>query len=245
MSAGWARKRFWKTATVAAQEDGFTVLLDGRPVRTPAKTPFLAPTQAAAAAAAAEWDAQEEQVDPGAMPVTRMINTALDRVAPQIEAVRAEIAGYGGTDLLCYRADSPATLVANQAAAWDPLLAWAERRYGARLTLCEGVMPVAQPQAALSPLNQAVAAFTAFELTALHDLVTIPGSLIIGLAVAEDQIDLDEAWRVSRIDEDWQISQWGEDAEAAETAARRRADLDAAATFLALVRDGRAAPDPQ
>lgn len=235
--SGWGpRKRFWREAAVDAAPDGWAVLLDGRPVSTPGRAPLRAPTRALAEAAAAEWAGQGDAVDPRTMPLTRALNSAIDRVAPQIEAVRAEIAGYAETDLLCYRAPHPEALAARQAAAWDPLLAWARRRHGAALVCAAGVMHVAQPPQAVAALAAAVAARDAWRLTALADLVALSGSLVIGLMVEEGALDPAAGWAASRVDETWQIEQWGEDAEAAAAAEAKRADLLAAARLAALLR---------
>jgi chaperone required for assembly of F1-ATPase len=239
VTGGWdLRRRFWKSVSVEAAPQGWTVLLDGRPLRTPAKAELVAPNAAAAQACAAEWAAQGERFDPRTMPVTRALNTAIDRIAPQRAAVIDEIAGYGGSDLLCYRAPSPAELAARQAAAWDSWLAWARETLGADLICAEGVMHVAQPPTTMARLHAAVAARSAFELAALHDLCALSGSLVLGLAVEAAALDPTDAWRISRIDEDWQVEQWGEDAEAAEAAALKRADFEAAARLAALLRQG-------
>ena len=230
----WAPKRFWKTATAEATEGGFTVALDGRAVRTPAKAPLVVPTHAMAAALAAEWDAQDGKVDPGTMPVTRMANSAIDKVAVQKPAVVAMLAEYGGSDLLCYRATHPAGLIEKQAESWDPWLAWAANALDAPLVTVSGVMPVAQPAASLSRLHDRLAAFDPFALAAVHDFVAITGSLVLGLAMADGKLSATAAFPLSRIDEDWQIAAWGEDEEAAELAARKRADLIAAETFFRL-----------
>lgn len=236
--SGWKAKRFWKAARVEACEGGFTVTLDGRAVKTPAKAALVLPTRAMADAVAAEWQAQGEKVDPATMPVTRSANAALDKVRPQQAEVAGLIAAYGETDLLCYRAERPAELVARQAAAWDGWLDWAATRFGARLSVTAGVLPVAQPPEALAALSARVAACDIWELAALHDLVGLTGSLVLGLAVAEGEIDAEEAWRLSRIDEDWQISQWGADEEAAELAALKKQALIHAARFWILRHTG-------
>lgn len=228
MSAGWAAKRFWKAATVAEAPGGWTVHLDARPLRTPAKAPLIVPSAALAAAIAAEWDAQDKIVDPRSMPLTRAANAAIDKVAPQFDEVAELIAAYGGTDLLCYRAPEPPELIARQAEGWDPLLSWAAETLGAPLAFGQGVVHVPQPEASLAALTARVRACTNFELAALHDLVGMSGSLILGLAVALGRLDPDTAWRLSRIDEDWQAEQWGVDEEAAEQVAhKQRAFLDA------------------
>ena len=218
----WAMKRFWTEAAVARTEGGFSVVLDGRPIRTPGRQPLDLPTQALAEAMAAEWAAQEEVVDPRRMPFTRTANSAIDKVRPQHDAVADMLAAYGETDLLCHRAERPAELAIRQAKAWDPLLDWAEEEYGARLHPTVGVMPIAQDGQALSRLTAAVRALSAFELAAFHDLVALSGSLIIGFAAARQRRPIEALWDASRVDEIWQIEQWGEDAEAAEDAAAKR-----------------------
>ncbi|MFT4150565.1 MAG: ATP12 family protein [Paracoccaceae bacterium] len=230
----WAPKRFWQAATVEPAEAGFTVRLDGRPVKTPAKTLLVVPTQAMAQAIAAEWDAQQGLVRPETMPMTRMANSALDKVGPLHPAVVDEVAGFGGSDLLCYRADAPEELAARQRQGWDPLLDWAATRLGAPLVQTVGVIHVAQSPESLARLRGHVAGQGAFPLVALHDLVAITGSLILGLAVAEGRLTPEQAWALARIDEDWQAEQWGIDDEAAEHAALRRAALMDAARFYGL-----------
>lgn len=234
--SGWVAKRFWTAAEVAKAEGGFAVHLDGRPIRTPAKAPLIVPTRALAHAIADEWQAQGEKIDPRTMPVTRAANAAIDKVRPQHAEVAALIAEYGGTDLLCYRAEGPVALVARQAAAWDPLLDWSQAELGARLAVTAGVVPVPQDAAALAALSARVAALDEFELAAVHDLVSITGSLILGLAVAAGRLSAEEAWDIARLDEAWQIEHWGEDEEAAAEAALKRQALLDAARFLHLAR---------
>ncbi len=231
--AEWAPKRFWTCATVEPAGDGFAVHLDGRPVRTPAKTPLILPKPALAQAIAVEWDAQQGLIRPETMPMTRMANSALDKVAPLHGAVVVEVAGFGGSDLLCYRAEAPAPLVARQVRAWDPLLDWIAVE-GAPLVVTAGLMPVVQPEGSLARLRDRVAGHDPFRLTALHDLVAITGSLVLGLAIAAGRIAPEEAWDLSRIDEDWQAEEWGADEEAAEAAALRRAALLDASRFFGL-----------
>lgn len=234
--SGWKAKRFWKEARVEAVNGGFQVMLDTRAVKTPAKSPLVMPTRAMAEAVAAEWDAQQGEIRPETMPVTRSANAAIDKVTTQFEAVLDMLADYGGTDLLSYRAEGPDELVARQAALWDPLLDWAAERYQARLKVTAGVIPVAQEAEALARLKAALGAHDAFEMTALHDLIGISGSLILALAVAEGRITLPEAWAASRIDEAWQAEQWGADEEFEAKEALRREALEHAARFLALSR---------
>lgn len=230
-------KRFYKTATVEPAAPGWTVALDGKRIRTPAKAAFLAPRRAIAEAAAAEWDGQGEEIRPAEMPVTRALNTSIDRTAPEYDQVVETVAAYGGSDLLCYRAEAPVELARRQAAAWDPLLAWAERALGARLVVTAGVMHVRQPEDGQRALAAHVAGFDAPGLTALYDLTALSGSLVIGLAVAAGRVEPAESWALSRIDEVWQEEQWGIDDEAAATAARKAGAFADAARFIALTRE--------
>lgn len=231
----WKAKRFWDKAEAAACEGGWEVRLDGRSIQTPGKRPLLLPGAALARAVAGEWQAQEGEIDPRTMPFTRAANSAHDKVAPQRAEVADMLAAYGRTDLLCYRAPSPEPLQKRQAEGWDPLLDWAAARFGARLALAEGVMPAAQPEAAIAALRADLDRADDFTLTALHDLITISGSLILALAVLHGQLSGAQAWALSRIDEDWQAEQWGEDAEAGTHAAAKMADFLQAERLLSLL----------
>ncbi len=230
----WAAKRFWKAAEVTDAGSGYGVALDGRPVRTPGKALLTVPTRALAEEVAAEWNAQDEKIDPLSMPFTRSANSALEKVTPQHDEVAAMLAGYGETDLICYRAEGPQPLIDRQAEHWDPLLDWAETALGARLNVASGIMPVEQDPAALDRLAAQVRSFDPFRLTGFHDLVALSGSLVIGFAVTNGFRGAEEAWRLSRIDEDWQIEEWGADEEAAEAAAAKQAAFLHAARFFAL-----------
>jgi chaperone required for assembly of F1-ATPase len=230
----WTARRFWTKADVLAADGGFTVQLDGRPVRTPLKAPLILPTEALARAVAEEWQAQEGKVDPGTMPFTRTANSAIDKVAPQFAEVAEMLAAYGDSDLLCYRAEDPPELVALQSRAWDPLLDWAATELGAPLVATPGVMHIDQPAGSLKRLRLLVEKQSPFQLSAFHDLVAISGSLVLALAVTHHRLAADGAWDLSRIDETWQISLWGEDEEAAEIAALKRAAFLQADRFYAL-----------
>lgn len=233
----WKAKRFWTEATVQAEENGWTVRLDGKPIRTPLKTPVHMPTRALADGAAAEWQAQDGVIDPLSMPLMRAVNATLDKVMPQQDEVAGHLAGYGESDLLCYRATAPARLAARQADAWDPMLDWAAGRYGARLRVTEGVMPVAQDDAALEGLRARVHGCSPWEITALSEFITLSGSLILGLAALEEE-EIDRLWALSRIDEEWQAEQWGRDEEADVLAETKRAAFGQAARYLGLLRQG-------
>jgi len=234
-------KRFWKVVQVQAADGGFTILLDDRPLRTPGRRPVVLPSAALAELIAAEWDAVEGEIRPETLPFTRMANTAIDRVPVQRMAVIEAVAAYGGSDLLCYRADSPEALALRQSAEWDPWLGWARQTIGAPLTAVVGIMPVPQPPASLAALRQAVEAFDDLALSALGELVTLSGSLVLGLAVARGAVTPETAWELSRLDETWQTEQWGSDAEAEAAMMRKRADFLRAATFLDFVTNKRPA----
>jgi chaperone required for assembly of F1-ATPase len=230
-------KRFYSEAAVAPVEGGFGVHLDGRPIRTPGKGPVALATEAAARLVADEFAAQKAEIDPVTMPVTRLVNSAIDGVARDPEAVADDIRRYASSDLLCYRADGPAGLVALQSRAWDPVLDWARRRLGARLFLAEGVIHVEQPPEALAAIGIHVARdLDPFRLASLHVMTTLTGSALLALAVEAREIDLDRAWAAAHVDEDWTIAQWGEDAEAAAARANRRRDMAAAIALLEALR---------
>ena len=228
-------KRFYKAAAVAAAGDDYEILLDGRGVKTPARKPLAVPSRSLAEAVTAEWDAQGEEIDPCSMPFTGLANAAIDRVSPDREAFASSLARFGESDLLCYRADGPAALVARQSETWDPILAWARRRYDVDFQVVQGIMHRPQPQMTLRQLGHAVSSYDAFQLAGLSPLVTIGGSLVIALALAEDAIDLAAAWSAASLDEAWQLEQWGEDSEAAAVLDARRLEFAAGHAFLKLL----------
>ena len=225
-------RRFYTTVTVAA---GNRILLDGRPVKTPGRADLAAPTLGLAEAIADEWSGQGEEIDPRGMAMTGLANAAIDRIGPERESFARGLAVYGESDLICYRAESPAPLVARQRERWDPILAWAGRRYDAAFEVASGVMHKKQPEATVERLRQAVLTRDAFTLAGLSHLVTVSGSLLIALALAEGAIDLETAWAAATLDEEWQIETWGTDAEAEKALTARRADFEAGHRFLGLL----------
>ncbi|MGQ3674652.1 ATP12 family chaperone protein [Xanthobacter sp. TB0139] len=232
-------KRFYKAVSVGQPDEagasaaGYSILLDGRPVRTPARAVLQVPTRALAEAMAEEWAAQKEQIDPSTMPLTRLVNVALDRVGPEAGAVRDEVVRYAGTDMLFYRTDSPQALVERQASHWDAVLDWLREQHGARFFLAEGVMHVAQPEDALEVVRGLVPE-AALPLAAIHSMTTLTGSALIALAVAQGRLNADEAWAAAHVDEDWNREQWGEDELASARREARRVEMDAAVRLLAL-----------
>lgn len=233
----WKQKRFWSDVAVVQTDGGFSVALDGRSVKTPAKALLNLPSRPMAEAVAAEWDAQtEDGVDPNTMPATRSANAAIDKVAVQHGEVADMLAAYGDSDLLCYRADSPKELVDRQARAWDPALDWAAEALGVRLDPRVGLMHRPQEATGQARLAAQVHAMSPFQLAAFHDLVSLTGSLILGFAAARDWRDADAVWALSRIDETWQEEQWGPDEEAQAVAARKRQEFLHAKRFFDLAR---------
>lgn len=222
-------RRFWKEVQVGPDR---LVALDSRPVRTPGRTPLALPTDALAEAVAGEWRDVGDEVDPRLMPLTGLANAAIDRVEPERAAFAAALSRYGEGDLLYYRADGPAELVARQAAAWDPVLDWARGRYDVHFELATGVMHRAQPPATVQRLADAVGALDAWALAGLSPVVTITGSLILPLALVEGALAPDAVWAAASLDEDWQEERWGEDALATQSREGRRREFDAAVRFL-------------
>jgi chaperone required for assembly of F1-ATPase len=227
--------RFWEGVAIEAGNGGWAIALDGRPVKTPARAPLVVPAEALADAIAGEWRSAEDEIDPRAMPLTGLANAAIDRVAPEPRAFANGLARYAEADLACYRAEWPPELVERQAAAWNPLLGWARRRYDVDFCTTSGLTHIPQPQATIERLSHAVAALDPFRLAGLSPLVTIGGSLVAGLAVLEKAMTAAEVWDSVSIDERWQLEQWGADAEAAAAIEGRRRDFLAAARFLELL----------
>lgn len=221
-------KRFYTAASVGLHDGQPAILLDGRVARTPGKRPLAMPSAALAEAVAAEWAAQVSTIDPATMPLTRIVNTVLDGVVQRADQVRAEVVKYAGSDLVCYRADFPAELVARQSAAWDPVIEWAHAKLGVRFYLAEGVMPVTQLPGTLAKVAEYVAPLDVYRLAAVHIMMTLTGSALIAIATADGDLTAEEAWSAAHVDEDFQISQWGEDEEAMERRARRKVEFDAA-----------------
>lgn len=225
-------KRFYKDVTLSQAIGGWSVLLDGRSIKTPGKRALLLPSESLAAAVADEWRAQEKIIDPGAMPLTRIANTAIEAVSDKMDEVAADIVAFAGSDLLCYRAADPEALVARQSAAWDPIVQWAASELGARFILAQGVMPIEQPAAALARVGEAVRPLDAFQLSGLHVATTLSGSALLALAVLKGRLNPQEAWAAAHVDEDYQISAWGPDEEAAERRAFRWGEMQAACLVL-------------
>jgi chaperone required for assembly of F1-ATPase len=229
-------KRFYEQVAIKDEGGGrASLLLDGKPVRTPGKAPLILPNTALAEAVAAEWRAQGTRIDPSTMPLTRLANSVIDGVVGRERAVIDDILGYAGSDLVCYRAAAPAGLVALQTEHWDPVIAWAKTELGAPLQCAQGVRHVAQPRASLNAITRRLEGLDAWSLAALHVMTGLTGSALLALAIAFRRLSPEDAWAAAHVDEDWQIAQWGEDEEARRRRMNRRRDFDAAARLLTML----------
>ena len=229
-------KRFYKTVSTREAPSGYEVLLDSRVIKTPAKKALVAPTQRLALAIADEWEAQSEVIQPDTMPMMQFVSTAFDRVAENFDLVTDEIAAFGGTDLLCYRADEPVELIEREEACWGPYLVWAKDTLGAKLSITSGIMPISQEAETLERLKAEVKNFSVFEVTALHEFTNGLGSLILALAFMKGHSSLEKVMEASLLDHNFQEEQWGEDWEVTEKREKLRANLKNAAEFLCLLK---------
>src|SRR5262245_39236086 len=226
-------KRFYSDVSVAALADGFAINLDGKPVRTPAKAVLLLPTEQAAELVAIEFAAQKGHIDPMSMPVTRLVNTAIDGVAQDTQAVLEDILRFSSSDLLCYRAQGPERLVERQADAWDPVIDWARSALSARFVLAEGVIHIEQPREAIAEIGiHLKMRDDPLRLAAIHLMTSLTGSSLLALAVESGELDPEAAWKAAHVDEDWNVEHWGADFEAAQRRKFRKTDMMAAANLL-------------
>jgi chaperone required for assembly of F1-ATPase len=228
-------KRFYKQVAAVPVEEGIEVRLDGRTVRTPAKVPLRVPRLELAHTIAAEWEAQEQEIKPHTMPLTQLANTTIDLVRIKREEVVGQTVAYGETDLLCYRVDQPAELVQREARHWQPLLDWVALRHDAALLVVNSIMPRPQPEGAIQALRSAVEAVDHWVLTGLQQATAASGSLVLGLALVERQIDAVQAFELSQLHETYQIEQWGADEEAVKRREALAADLQAIGRWLELL----------
>ncbi|MEP3264658.1 MAG: ATP12 family protein [Hyphomicrobiales bacterium] len=230
-------KRFYDKVDIAEEDGGFLLHLDGRPVRTPAREIIKLDDKPVAEKLVEEWDAQEGVVNPKLMPLTRLVNSALDGVSQSMAEVGDEIVRFSGTDLLCYRADNPERLVELQTSQWGPVIAWAEHRYDCRFNLAVGVLHVAQPDETINAMNRVVTGFDSpLRLAALHSMTSLMGSCLLALAVADNHMSADHAWKIAHLDEDWNIEQWGGDHDAEVRREYRWKEMKAAAFLAAAAR---------
>ncbi len=227
-------KRFFTEVTVLPGESGFVIALDGRPIRTPRRAALNVPGEALALAIAGEWQAQGEEIRPATMKLTGIANAAIDLVSPDRADFAQPLAAYAASDLLCYRG-TDSDLAARQVTEWNPVLDWAEARYGIEFTITAGIVYVHQPEATVAALAEALRRNDAFALAALAPVITIGGSLVAALALAEGAFDAGALWQVVTLDERWQEERWGVDSDAVALRALKQADWLAAARFLTLL----------
>ncbi len=225
-------KRFYKQVAVGECETGFDIRLDGRVVKTPLKRTFAVPSRDMADAIAAEWDAQDTHIDPSSMIVTRLANTAVDRVRGDEARIVTELMYFAANDLVCYRAGTPDPLVAHQAKRWDPVLDWVRKTHQVQFICVEGLMHHTQPAIALAAISQSLAAEDKFRLTAIHNMTTLTGSVLIAMMTAASALSGEDAWTAAHVDEDWQIEQWGSDDEAEARRTVRKRDFEATLQFM-------------
>ena len=210
----WKQRRFWKNVHVVSSEAGYFIKLDDKILKTPAKRQMMLPTETLAKKVASEWGQLVEEIDPTTMPFTKAANAALDKVSEQFEEVSSLLGEYGDTDLLYYRADSPPELQKRQKTGWDPIVKWAENTFKVQINCGTGIVYIPQNEKLFSEIRKKISSLNIFELTAFYDMVSITGSLILGLAIINGRLSAEEAYQLSRIDEQWQLEQWGEDEEA-------------------------------
>ncbi|MCX2722412.1 ATP12 family chaperone protein [Roseibium salinum] len=225
-------KRFYKEAAHRETEGGYAIHLDGRPVKTPGKQTLLLPSDRLGAAVAAEWAAQEKEINPARMPLTRIANSALDAVSVRFDEVADDIVRFAGNDALCYRADDPESLIDTQCRLWDPVVDWAGMLLGGRFVLIEGIIHAPQPDALLAAYRARISGETPLRLAALHTITSLTGSALLALALRESHLDADSVWKAAHVEEDFNIERWGEDAEAARVRAYKRTEFDAAVLIL-------------
>lgn len=234
----WAPKRFWKSAGAVEVDQGFSIELDGRPVKTPAKNALYVPSLELAKAIAEEWDAQDKTVLPDTMPLTRLANSTVDKVSTQHAEVANLLAEYGASDLICYRATGPDELIARQSDAWDGFLDWAKRELDIDLVVQTGVMPVDQPEPSVMRIKELTHQFDAFALTAFHELVSLSGSWVIGMFAMRESVDIETLWNAAVVDDLFQAEKWGDDDEALEMRAQKSHSFNCANRFSQLCRGG-------
>lgn len=229
-----ARKVLFSVAEPQEADGGATVTLDGRPLTTPSRSPFVVPTDSLAAAIAQEWQAQKDEIRPETMPLTRLANSAIDKIPAQFGETVTELASYAQTDMTCFRADSPQGLIDRQTASWDPALDWLKSAHGIRLIPTIGIAPVPQPQEGLDAFTSWLADQTPFALMGLHELIGLSGSIVLARAVAEGAMSPQEAWQASILEEMWNVEVWGEDEQAAQDRAAKQSAFEAGHKFFQL-----------
>jgi chaperone required for assembly of F1-ATPase len=234
--AGGKARRFYETATSVEVDGYWSIELDGRPVRTPGGQPLHVPYCELSNAIADEWNTQGDDIDPQSMPLSGLSNAAIDRVSGNRRTFIDQLSGFAESDLICYWADGPEDLVNRQGTAWQPLLNWASTSLDAHMTATSGIVHVAQSADAIKAITIRIEQLNDFELTAVTDLATSLSSVIIALAVLHGEITTEVAFDAAMVDEQFQAEKWGEDKEAMDRHRQIKADVQATAAFLDLIR---------
>ncbi len=229
-------RRFYKDAGIKKAEDGFLIQLDGKTIKTPVKNQLIVQTEPLALAIAEEWEEQKDHIDPESMLLTKLANTAIDRVDGREETIIQEIAAYISSDLLCYRSENPQELFKQQCEAWDPVLAMFDDQFEIKLETVSGIIHVTQPERSIDNAKEHLEAFDIYELSALHNMTSMLGSAVLAIAHAKELMDLENLWKLAHIDEDWQISHWGHDEEAMARRSARYREMRTTSKFIELNR---------
>ena len=227
-------KRFYKLVTVGELDGGWAVLLDGKQLRTPGKLKLTVPSKTLAEKIAGEWDAQTERINPSEMPITRLVNVAVEQTPDRRADLLGEARRYAQTDLLCFRAPQPRVLKERQSEAWDKWIAWG-REQGVVLKTTETLQAIEQPAASLAKIEDFGRSLDDLKLTLFVHLIAVYGSVILAMGVMKSALSAEAAFKLSRVDHDYQIELWGEDELQAEITATLRDETRELGRVLDLV----------
>jgi len=222
-------KRFYQSVTTDG--DG-GVLLDGRVVRTPARQPLVVPTRALAELIATEWAEQADAIRPDRMPITRLASSAIDLMPARRQDALLEICGYAQSDLICYRAESPAALAERQRQHWQPWLEWCALAIDAPLGATTALAPIEQPAASLRRLTAEIEATDDWRLVGLHAATTATGSVVLALGMLKNALESARALELALLEELFEIELWGLEEEQERRHQALRRDLRGAELFM-------------
>ena len=234
MSSKRLSKRFYQDVTVEGEGREWRVLLDGMQLRTPGKLKLSVPSKALAEKLAGEWEAQDERINPSVMPITRLINVAVEQTPERRQDLIAEARRYAETDLLCYRAPQPRMLKERQAEAWDEWREWGAAQ-GVDLKTTESLNAISQEEASLRAVETYAASLADLQLTLFVHLIAVYGSVILAMAVMQTELSGVAAFDLSRVDAVYQIELWGEDEEQAEITADLRKETHVLSEILEIL----------
>ena len=229
------KSRFFHQAKVVQIEGGYTVYLDDKPVKTPRGHLQLLPSKSLADAIANEWRSQSLNIDPNTMPLCGFANSAIDRMKESRQRIINDILKYAMTDLLFYRSSGPDELVTRQNEQWQPLINWAEEKYGVKFRVTVGVLPIKQSDQMIEILRKKIQELDDMYLIALSSIIITTGSMIISLALAEGKIDVHQAFDLASLEEIFQNERWGTVQESEIRQKNLKKDVSSAALFLSLL----------